>query len=291
MTEETCSANDCIDQAEIQRYDRMKWGVLALLVLIPLLLWLLSWAATSTDTAQQQQEQVQVNLYLNGVAIPWGTSSGITLTQHVVPHYIEVTRLVPVTPEVTSDARPEALEITREIEVTREVQVTHEVEVTREVEVTHKVEVTREVEITRQVPVTVTEQVPVVVTREVTVTPSSRPHPTETPPQGSVCTRFDFEEGRDAERGSHGAGRYEMREVLSNRLVADWYAEDGWLDSGWIENRAISRESVHVSVFFYPAAGGGPIELEIVNPAPNTIYGWVSRGMCHAVELQFPPGY
>jgi hypothetical protein len=104
---------------------------------------------------------------------------------------------------------------------------------------------------------------------------------------GDVCTRFDFELGHDRVSGSPVAGRYVMQEV-GGRLVTAWEARRGDLDSGWITGLEITFPSVYVTVTFFPANGSAPVPMEIVNPAGGTAYGWLSRGMCHAIELQFP---
>ncbi|MCB0037415.1 MAG: hypothetical protein KDE51_25465, partial [Anaerolineales bacterium] len=105
----------------------------------------------------------------------------------------------------------------------------------------------------------------------------------------SACTRFDLEEGRNAETGAGVAGRYEMREVGTGRVLATWEAAADWVDSGWIYdiNTSVATSS-WVEVFFYPAGKAIATRLEIVNPAPGTSFGWIANGMCHAVELQFP---
>lgn len=105
----------------------------------------------------------------------------------------------------------------------------------------------------------------------------------------SACTRFDLEEGRNADTGAGVAGRYEMREVGTGRVLATWDAAADWVDSGWIYdiNTSVASSS-WVEVFFYPAGKSIATRLEILNPAPGTSFGWVADGMCHAVELQFP---
>ena len=105
--------------------------------------------------------------------------------------------------------------------------------------------------------------------------------------EGEACTRVNLEVGRDRVRGTHGDGNYVIRELWGHEVVR-WPARDGWLDSGWLHDLPISRDVVHVQAFFYPATGGGPLLLEIVNPAPNTNYGWLQNGVCHAIEVQFP---
>ena len=125
-----------------------------------------------------------------------------------------------------------------------------------------------------------------------TSTPTLTRTPTRTPSvtpigTGSVCTRFDLEEGRDALNGVPAEGRFEMRETTGG-LVATWTTRRGEVDSGWIRGLEISRESVWVTVTFHPADSGLPVSMEILNPAAGTSYGWLARGVCHAVELQFP---
>lgn len=82
-------------------------------------------------------------------------------------------------------------------------------------------------------------------------------------------------------------GRYLVREA-SGRLLTTWYAEDGWVDSGWIREIEISFPSVHVQVYFIENETSPLIEMRIVNHAPGTAYGWVSGGMCHAIEVAWP---
>lgn len=79
-------------------------------------------------------------------------------------------------------------------------------------------------------------------------------------------------------------GRYQVREV-GGRLLATWHAEDGWVDSGWIREINTSFSSVYVQVYFFENETSLPIEMRIINHAPNTAYGWVSNGMCHAIEV------
>lgn len=104
---------------------------------------------------------------------------------------------------------------------------------------------------------------------------------------GDACTRFNFEQGRDRFFGSRQAGLYIMREVTNGDLVT-WYAQAGQVDSGWFNDIAISFDAVHVEVWFYPADGSGPMKMQIVNHAPGRSDGWLARGMCHAIEIQYP---
>jgi len=119
------------------------------------------------------------------------------------------------------------------------------------------------------------------------------PATTETDPDVTAnyaCTRFNLVQGRDRFRGSM-EGLYIMKDE-NGAQIASWYAYTGEVDSGWINNLPIAFDSVHVTVIFIPAYGGGrPIQMEIVNPAGGTNYGWLTRGLCHSVEIQYPAGY
>jgi hypothetical protein len=97
------------------------------------------------------------------------------------------------------------------------------------------------------------------------------------------CLRINFEITGDVAR----AGTYEVQET-NGRPLASWTAQAGWQDSGWINNINISFDAVYVQVFFVPDDGSDPVEMSIVNPAPGTEYGWVARGMCHALEVGWP---
>ena len=82
-----------------------------------------------------------------------------------------------------------------------------------------------------------------------------------------------------------------MIEVGTGRLLATWWAEKGWMDSGWITGIDLTWPEVWVGVFFYPYDSGPAVKMNIVNPAPDTEYGWLARGMCHSVEIEFPSGW
>lgn len=108
--------------------------------------------------------------------------------------------------------------------------------------------------------------------------------------ENEACTRFNLEQGRSQLYGSQ-AGVYVLHDVTGGQIAA-WVAHEGDLDSGWINGLPLSFTAVHVQVLFYPkAAGSVPIPMEIVNPAPDTTYGWLARGVCHSLEIQFPAGY
>ncbi len=129
--------------------------------------------------------------------------------------------------------------------------------------------------------------------------PSSLPDVPDTPattdPNPTVqanrsCARFNFMQGRDRYRGSMD-GVYVLVDVTGGQ-IASWTASEGALDSGWINGLPLSYPTVHVRVVFYPRYGGGsPIQMEIVNPAPGTPYGWLTQGACHSIEIQYPAGY
>lgn len=111
------------------------------------------------------------------------------------------------------------------------------------------------------------------------------PTPTPTPdePRLNSCLRINFEMGPDVAR----RGTFVVREV-GGRVLATWWAEEGWTDSGWIHDIDITFPSVHVQVFFVKGDGSPPIEMVILNPAPGTSYGWLARGRCHALEVAWP---
>lgn len=103
---------------------------------------------------------------------------------------------------------------------------------------------------------------------------------------GQACMRFNFDQGNDADTGSRD-GVFILFEK-TNGALASWYGSAGATDSGWINGFDITHDSVHVQVLFYPLHDSdSPIMMEIVNPAPNSTYGWLSRGQCHAVEIQY----
>jgi hypothetical protein len=129
-------------------------------------------------------------------------------------------------------------------------------------------------------------------TATVTPSPSASPQfgdfgtPTPTPTTAherlNACLRINFEIGPDSAR----RGTYIVRET-GGRLLATWWADEGWMDSGWIQNIDISHEAVYVQVIFVKG-DGTEVEMSILNPAPGTSYGWVARGMCHALEVAWP---
>ncbi|KPK08966.1 MAG: hypothetical protein AMJ56_11135 [Anaerolineae bacterium SG8_19] len=104
----------------------------------------------------------------------------------------------------------------------------------------------------------------------------------EAAPNGTAL-RIDFEFTDDVAR----TGTYVVQEV-GGGFVAEWYALDGWRDSGWIDELNISREAVHVQVLYYPTPEAEPTIMRILNPAGGTEYGWLARGIEHALEVEFP---
>jgi hypothetical protein len=72
---------------------------------------------------------------------------------------------------------------------------------------------------------------------------------------------------------------------VGGKHLASWYALDGWQDSGWFKDIDISHENVYVKVVFYRGPDATPVELLILNHAPDSPYGWMSWGMCHALEV------
>lgn len=122
---------------------------------------------------------------------------------------------------------------------------------------------------------TPTPPTPELIPPEITITPTDEPYL-------NACLRINFELGGDVAR----EGLYIVREIGGRELFR-WFAAAGWEDSGWVDGIDISHPSVYVEVFFYPG-DGSVVKMKIVNPAPGTEYGWLSRGMCHAIEVAWP---
>lgn len=133
---------------------------------------------------------------------------------------------------------------------------------------------------------TATATAVVTATPDATATPIiGDPTPSPTPtdePRLNACLRINFELSGDVAQ----SGTYVVRELGGRELVS-WRAEAGWQDSGWIRDIDISFPSVYVEVFFY-GDDGSIIRMDIVNPAPDTHHGWLSRGQCHALEVAWP---
>ncbi len=123
-------------------------------------------------------------------------------------------------------------------------------------------------------------------TPTVTATDSS-PQPTITPTKKpwreKACLRINFEISGDEAR----RGLYVVQEV-GGRVYVEWYALDGWQDSGWFQDLDITYPSVYVQVLYYSGPDAEPVVMKILNPAPGTEYGWLGRGMCHALEVGWP---
>lgn len=101
-----------------------------------------------------------------------------------------------------------------------------------------------------------------------------------------ACMRFNFLRGKDATRGSRGGVFVAFDNT--NGALTSWYGAPGATDSGWFNGFNITFEAIHAKVIFYPNSGTMPVVMKIVNPAPGTSYGWLSRGMCHALEIEYP---
>jgi hypothetical protein len=121
-------------------------------------------------------------------------------------------------------------------------------------------------------------------------TPSTSQPPTVEPaatstkrPREDSCVRINFDVGGD----EAVRGLYIVQEV-GGKLLASWYALDGWKDSGWFRDIDITHENVYVKVLYYSGPDATPIEMVIVNPAPDSPYGWMSWGICHAIEVKWP---
>ena len=154
---------------------------------------------------------------------------------------------------------------------------------------------------------TATVTPPVTGTATASPTPgsTSTPAPTWTPPplpRENACLRINFDLSGDVAE----EGMFVVRE-WTGRVLAFWFAQKGWTDSDWIRDIDITHDSVWVTVDFYQVSrevydsrpdthwsewleslGVDPIRMRIVTPAPGTEYGWLGRGMCHALEVGWP---
>ncbi len=271
--EEQSNCQNCISQAEFNRFDRMKWIVLGLLLLIPFLLWLFSnplLPLIRTNAQTQDPALAELAGNLEKMSEILSEMQAQAQGQHIdVDVFVNGNLQGTPSPAFGIPSALEGVTNTVEIETTR--IITHAVEITSTPTPT---------------PITVTEPVTntVVIVKTIIYAP---PPPTYTPEAGDACTRFNLEEGRNKESGALDSGLFVMSEI-SGRVVATWKAERGWKDSGWLQGFKISADTVHVGVQFYPDFGGYPIQMEIVNPAPGTDFGWLANGICHAIEIQFP---
>ena len=112
---------------------------------------------------------------------------------------------------------------------------------------------------------------------------SHTPRPTKRPPREKSCLRINFEVGGDEAKN----GRFDVVEV-GGRILASWQAQDGWQDSGWMRNIELTHRAVHVQVLYYANDTAPPVTMRILNPAPDTEYGWLAEGVCHAIEVAWP---
>lgn len=70
--------------------------------------------------------------------------------------------------------------------------------------------------------------------------------------------------------------------------VASWWAYPGQTDSGWFQNLTIANDTTAVRVLYYPGPNTSPTVMKILNPLPSSSWGWVSRGIAHAIEVAWP---
>lgn len=109
------------------------------------------------------------------------------------------------------------------------------------------------------------------------------------PQPDAACAQFSLAQGRNAATGADVAGQYALHEVTSGRRLATWDAAASDTISGWLTDLpAVASNGSWVTADFTAAGAATAVPLEILNPAPNTNYGWVGNGRCHAIELQFP---
>ncbi|NJN54999.1 MAG: LysM peptidoglycan-binding domain-containing protein [Anaerolineae bacterium] len=112
---------------------------------------------------------------------------------------------------------------------------------------------------------------------------------TAVPTDQYACAQFSFAQGETAGRGAQ-AGVYALYDVTGGQIAA-WSAPQGAVESGWIYDLPVAFSSVHARVLFYPRFGGGTaVEMLILNHAPDSTAGWLTRGMCHSLELAYPGG-
>ncbi len=134
------------------------------------------------------------------------------------------------------------------------------------------------------VPLAVTSTPTPLATAVPTGVPTTPPGtPTPPPDPELACLRINFEVSGDVAQ----TGTYEVWEV-NGRPLASWVAQAGWQDSGWIRDIEISFEAVYVRVLYQAGGSAEPVEMAMENPAPGKTYGWVARGMCHALEVGWP---
>ena len=102
-----------------------------------------------------------------------------------------------------------------------------------------------------------------------------------------ACTRFSLAQGKQSETGVAYSGRFEMRQANSDRVLATWEATRGEIVSDWIDDITVAhQDGVWVEVLFFPQAQPAT-KLTVLNNAPDTEYGWIAPGQCHAVEVEY----
>ncbi len=119
---------------------------------------------------------------------------------------------------------------------------------------------------------------------QVLVIPPAELRSAGVPTDHYACAQFSFHQGRRSAQ----AGVYALHDVTGGQIAA-WSAPAGAMASGWIYDLPVAFASVHARVLFYPRYGGGTaVEMNILNHAPDTTAGWLTRGLCHSLELTFP---
>lgn len=104
------------------------------------------------------------------------------------------------------------------------------------------------------------------------------------PPRLPACTRINWEISGHYTR----PGTYVVSEVWG-RVLTTWQTDRHDLqDSGAWLGFDITFPAVWVTVTYHPGDGRPPVEMAILNHAPEHPWGWLARGQCHAIEVGWP---
>lgn len=106
--------------------------------------------------------------------------------------------------------------------------------------------------------------------------------PVKKKPAGTI-TRINFEvSGQKARRGLY------IVQHPGGGELASWYGVDGSDGSGWLEDINFVHKNIYVEVIYYSGPGAEGTVMTIVNHAPGTEYGWLSKDKSHALEVAWP---